>query len=159
MRKYEVNINDKSYSVCVKKYTSQHAELEINGEPYSVTISGMITGVVGNTSEFAAQLNATSPEAIPVQPITAPSIAPQPVSAAQPQKTSGDGVVSAPIPGSILVIKVKEGEEVKTGQLLLKMEAMKMENEINASCSGTVTAIKVSVGDSVGQGDVLVEIG
>ena len=159
MRKYEVNINDKPYSILVKKYTAEHAELEINGKPYSIDISGMITGVVGNTSEFAAQLSATPTDVTPVQPIAAPMAVASPAPVAKPATASGEGVICAPIPGSILVIKVKEGDEVKTGQLLLKMEAMKMENEINSSCSGTVTAIKVNVGDSVSQGAVLVEIG
>ena len=158
MRKYEVNINDKPYSILVKKYTSESAELEINGETYSVDISGMITGVVGNTSEFAAQLSSAPAAIVPVQPISAP-IAPAPVLVAKPVAASGDGVICAPIPGSILVIKVKEGDEVKAGQLLLKMEAMKMENEIKSTCNGTVTVIKVNVGDTVNQGEVMVEIG
>jgi len=163
MRKYEVNIHDKHYSILVKKYTSESAELEINGEPYSVHINGMITGVVGNTSDFAAQLSSAPAAVVPVQPIAAPIAAVAPVSVpafeAKPATTSSDGVICAPIPGSILVIKVKEGDEVKAGQLLLKMEAMKMENEIKSTCNGTVTAIKVNVGDSVNQGEVMVEIG
>ena len=158
MRKYEVNINDKPYSILVKKYTSESAELEINGEAYSVNISGMITGVVGNTSEFAAQLSSAPAAVVPIQPISAPIASAVPVSVVKPVAASGDGVICAPIPGSILVIKVKEGDEVKAGQLLLKMEAMKMENEIKATCTGTVTAIKVNVGDSVNQGEVMVEI-
>ncbi|MBT4091015.1 MAG: biotin/lipoyl-binding protein, partial [Deltaproteobacteria bacterium] len=65
----------------------------------------------------------------------------------------------APIPGSILEVLVKEGDQVEAGQTVVKMEAMKMENDINATSSGTIKSIQVSVGDAVSQGQALVEIG
>ncbi len=156
MRKYEVNINDNPYTISVKKYTSAHAELEINGELYSVDINGLITGVVDNTSEFAAQLSAPPAVHRPDQSAIKAVAVPNTQTGKSP--TTGSNTVCAPIPGSILAIKVKEGDAVKTGQLLLKMEAMKMENEITANSNGTIAAIKVNEGDSVNQGDVLVEI-
>jgi biotin carboxyl carrier protein len=64
--------------------------------------------------------------------------------------------VTAPIPGSILSVYVKVGDTVAAGEPLLKMEAMKMENEINARIGGTVTAVNVQEGDSVSQGQELV---
>ena len=64
----------------------------------------------------------------------------------------------APLPGLILELKVKEGDTVQAGQPLLVMEAMKMENVIQAPHDGTVKRLLVAAGDSVGEGDVLAEV-
>jgi len=80
----------------------------------------------------------------------------------EPVKTSaskGEEVVSAPMPGSILDIKVSEGQSVKAGQVLLILEAMKMENEIVAPKDGVITSINTSKGTSVSLGDTLVTLG
>jgi biotin carboxyl carrier protein len=69
----------------------------------------------------------------------------------------GEGVVVAPMPGMVLGLKVKEGEKVQAGQVLLLMEAMKMENAIAAPFAGTVSRVHVREGDSVGEGDRLVD--
>jgi biotin carboxyl carrier protein len=78
----------------------------------------------------------------------------------QIKKKEGSGLtkVKAPLPGNILSISVKTGDEIKKGQRLLIYEAMKMENEVLAEKDGTVANIKVSVGDTVLQGDLLIEI-
>lgn len=159
MRKYEVSINDKQYSVTVKKYTSELAELEINGKPYSVKLDGPITDVVGTVplaQNYAAPVGIQAPP--PQMPVSSVPATPSPAPAAKPAAT-GANSVCAPIPGSVLEIVVKVGDKVTEGQLLLTMEAMKMENEINAASDGTVTAIAVNVGDSVNQGATLVELG
>jgi len=72
---------------------------------------------------------------------------------------AGDGVISAPMQGTIVKVLVAEGDEVASGQALLVLEAMKMENYINAQSSGTVKEIRVEAGDTVGPGDVLLVIG
>ncbi|MCP5100156.1 MAG: acetyl-CoA carboxylase biotin carboxyl carrier protein subunit [Chloroflexi bacterium] len=71
---------------------------------------------------------------------------------------SGDGRVKAPIPGLISRILVEPGTEVKVGQPVIVLEAMKMENEIRAPRSGTVTSLHVETGDSVVRNEVLVDI-
>ena len=72
---------------------------------------------------------------------------------------SGDGEkVTSPMPGTILDVKVKAGDKVKKGQILMVLEAMKMENEIMAGADGTVTAVAVSKGASVQTGDMLCTI-
>lgn len=68
------------------------------------------------------------------------------------------GKITAPIPGVVLDVKVKEGQQVNLHQVVLVLEAMKMENEIVASESGTVTAIHVKAGDSVPVDSVMIEI-
>ncbi len=72
---------------------------------------------------------------------------------------AGDGVISAPMQGTIVKVLVTEGDEVEAGQGLLVLEAMKMENHINALGAGTVKEIRVGPGDTVGPGDVLLVIG
>jgi acetyl-CoA/propionyl-CoA carboxylase biotin carboxyl carrier protein len=72
---------------------------------------------------------------------------------------AGDGVISAPMQGTIVKVLVGEGDEVEAGQALLVLEAMKMENHINAIGGGTVKEIRVDAGDTVGPGDVLLVLG
>ncbi len=84
----------------------------------------------------------------------APKAAPNPKAAAP----AGGTTVSAPMPGTILSVNVKPGQAVKKGEILVMLEAMKMENEIMAPVDGTVGAVNVTKGQSVQSGDVLVTI-
>jgi len=70
----------------------------------------------------------------------------------------GEGAISAPMPGTIISVKANKGDQVSKGDVLLVLEAMKMENEIMAPCDGTVADINVDSGSSVNAGDVLVVI-
>ena len=81
-----------------------------------------------------------------------------PAPARQAPPARGEGGITAPMPGLVLTIKVKEGDTVQAGQALLVMEAMKMENAITASYNGTVARIYVREGDSISEGDLLVEV-
>jgi acetyl-CoA/propionyl-CoA carboxylase biotin carboxyl carrier protein len=71
---------------------------------------------------------------------------------------AGDGTVSAPMQGTIVSVLVDVGATVEVGQAILVLEAMKMENHINAEKAGTISEVRVSPGDTVGTGDVLVVI-
>lgn len=144
MREYELTINKKSLRVRVKEFSADQAELEVNGKPYTVNID-KVTQPLSPGAEKPPLRSVSS-----AAQVTAPA-APQAPSAAA-------GSVRAPIPGSILDIFVKVGDAVKAGQPLFKMEAMKMENEINAQTGGSVSAILVSPGDSVSQGQELIQI-
>lgn len=172
MRKYEVSINNKQYSVVVKKYTGNDAELEINGKPYSVKLDAPITTSGAQPSPIPAQSDAqpviqavpASPAPTQAAPAPQPQAPPTPAPQVAPQvapaaATQGGEVIRAPIPGSILDILVKVGDSVNEGQTVFKMEAMKMENDINAVGSGVVKAINVAVGDAVNQGQELMIIG
>lgn len=103
------------------------------------------------------------------EPVTRPNVAqsaPRQQAPKAVQKTSkapvqsgGASSIQAPMPGTINDIKVKVGDSVKKGQVLLILEAMKMENEIYAGSDGTVSAVNVSKGASVSVGDVLITLG
>ena len=88
---------------------------------------------------------------------TAQAVAPAAAPAAATAPAGGE-TVNSPMPGTILDVKVKAGDKVEEGQVLMVLEAMKMENEISAPISGTVSAVNVSAGSTVASGDVLCSI-
>ena len=111
-----------------------------------------------NGTTYYVQVEETGASSAPVAP--APAAAPAPAPAAAPAPSAGAGTkVESPMPGTVLDIKVANGATVNEGDPVVILEAMKMENEINAPCSGTVTSICVNKGDSVDSGTVLVTIG
>ncbi len=93
----------------------------------------------------------------------APAPAAAPVAASAPAASvpaTGSGEkVNAPMPGTILDVKVNNGDSVKKGQVIMILEAMKMENDVVAPCDGTVTSVLVKKSDTVNSGDTLATIG
>ena len=100
-------------------------------------------------------------EAIAPAPAAAPAVAPAAPAAAAPAAPAagGDNAIKAPMPGTILKVSVQNGQAVKEGDVLVVLEAMKMENEILAPKAGTVTQVLVSKGSTVDTGAGLVVIG
>ena len=123
----------------MKKYT-----ITVNGTAYEVEVEE--AGVVASAPK-AAPKAAPAPAAAP-----APKAAPK---AAAPV-AAGATTVSAPMPGKVLSINVKAGDAVKSGDVLLILEAMKMQNEIMAPADGTVSDVRVSAGQTVATGDVMI---
>ena len=118
---------------------------------YNITVNGVAYSVsVEETAAGAAPVAAApvAPKAAP-----APAAAPKAVAGA-----AGAVAVKAPMPGNILDVKVAAGASVKAGDVLVILEAMKMENEIVAPQDGTVASINVNKGDTVNSGDVLVSM-
>ncbi|MBQ8673595.1 MAG: biotin/lipoyl-binding protein [Bacteroides sp.] len=142
MKQYKYKINGNLYNVTVNDIEDNIARVEVNGTPYNVELDKPIK---------AAPKPVTRPAAAPKTATGAPVVT-RPVAAA------GKGGVKSPLPGVILDIKVKEGDMVKKGQTILILEAMKMENNINADRDGKVAAVKVSKGDSVLEGTDLIII-
>ena len=131
-------------------------KLKINGNDYNVVINDVPNYKV----EFEKPI--VKPTAIKVvkTATAAPAVsAAAPKPAAAPAPTAGGTTVSSPLPGVILEVCVKEGETVKTGQKIMVLEAMKMENVIEASADGVIKSIKVNKGDSVLEGAPLAIIG
>lgn len=154
MKEYRFRINGKDYEVRINSVDNGIADLAVNGKPYKVEIEGEHTDAkpaAADNTAVVAQSQSTAPDN---------TVAIQPQASQVPAATNGQGeVVKSPLPGVIVNISVNVGDKVKEGQEVAVLEAMKMENSIEASVSGTVTAINVSKGDSVPEGAVIITIG
>ena len=126
----------------MKSYT-----ITVNGNVYQVTVEENTEGAAPATVPAAVPAAA----AAPVQSVPAAAPAPKPAAAA----ASGSVKVEAPMMGKILDIRVSVGQEIKRGDTLFILEAMKMENEIVAPADGTVVSISVNKGDTIESGTVL----
>ena len=131
-------------------------KVTLNGRTYEVEVEA---GKAMCVAEYEAYAPAAAPVAAPVAaaPVAAPA-APAAPAAAGVTVTGGESV-NAPMPGNILKVNVSVGQSVKAGQVLVVLEAMKMENEIMAPCDGVVSAVPVAKGATVNTGDLLVAIG
>ena len=146
--------------------SAQKLKVYVNGVEFEIGVEGIDLSALKYLPQIAGSAQApttASPQGTaPVSAPSTPSPGPvAPVAPAAPTPTpapAGEGVVTAPMPGKILRILVKEGDEVKTGQGLLVLEAMKMENEIPAPKDGVVKKILVKEGDTVDTGQALMEL-
>lgn len=137
------------------------AAVEVNGVSYKVDI--LTEGFTAAPARPAAKPAAPAAPAPAPAPAAAPA-APQPIApaaapAAEAAPAGKGTAVQSPLPGVILDIKVAVGDPVKAGQTVAILEAMKMENSINAECDGVITAIKVAKGDNILEGSDIVIIG
>jgi acetyl-CoA/propionyl-CoA carboxylase biotin carboxyl carrier protein len=141
LAKHKFAINDTKYEVDVGARKAGRVQVTVNGKAYEVELEGGAAQVVSVKRPASA--------------------APPPMSAPQPSGGSsvGDGAVCSPMAGLVLSIRVKVGDQVASGDDLLMLEAMKMENAITAHRAGTIKRVAVEPQQVVNQGDVLVEIG
>ena len=145
MKTYRFKINGNEYNVAINSVEGTNASVTVNGTDYQVELEDAPAAPVQAAP-------ATPAAAAPAQSVPAPA-APKPAA-------SGAGkAVTSPLPGVIIAIKVNVGDSVKAGQEVAVLEAMKMENSIEAEHDGTVTAIHVAKGDSVLEGAAVVTIG
>lgn len=160
MKEYKYKINGNEYSVAIIDLEGNTAAVEVNGVSYKVDI--LTEGFTAAPARPAAKPAVVAPAPAPA-PAAAPA-APQPIApaaapAAEPAPAGKGTAVQSPLPGVILDIKVAVGDTVKAGQTVAILEAMKMENSINAECDGVITAIKVAKGDNILEGSDIVIIG
>jgi glutaconyl-CoA/methylmalonyl-CoA decarboxylase subunit gamma len=138
MKQYKFVINGHQYEVEIKDFNNNIADLEVNGTPFKVEVENQVT--------FTKTPNIGRPQSKAPAPPVAPSI------------SAATSPVISPLPGTILQITVKVGDKVQKGDKLLIMEAMKMENNIQAEKEGIVKKLACKEGDTVLQGDLLFEI-
>ena len=144
MKNYKLKINGNDYNVDINEVEGQEIKLSVNGENYTVTVDQEMKQTRKPVATASAAAPRVSPAAGPVQKANAPA---------------AGAKVTTPLPGTILDVFVNVGDAVKAGQTVVLLEAMKMENNIEADTAGTVKEVKVRKGDSVLEGDVLVVIG
>jgi biotin carboxyl carrier protein len=146
MKKYKLTINGNSYDVEIQNIEDNLAEVEVNGTIYKVEVDKSIQP--SKTPKLVRGYNIPSTDSSPHLAKTS-----------KPSEPKGTGNIKSPLPGVILDLFVREGDLVKMGQKLILLEAMKMENNINADKEGKVISLKVNKGDSVMEGDILIVIG
>jgi len=132
----------------MKKYN-----IKLNGKVYEVEMEE----VTGQASAAISASQAAAPAVKEVAPTTVEKEIPvQPAAPSAP--VAGAETIAAPMPGSIVEVAVKVGDQVKKGQLLAVLEAMKMENEIVSPVDGKIVSVAVAKGDTVNAGDTLLQI-
>lgn len=142
MKEYKYTINGKKYEVTIGDIADNIAAVSVNGEDYKVEME---------------------PEKEPEKPkVVVHPVAAQPAAASNAPTSSNDinshNAIKAPLPGVITEIKVSEGDEVKAGDTVVVLEAMKMANNLTTEKAGKVTAVCVQPGQSVMEGDPLVVV-
>lgn len=142
MQKFKFNINGKGYEAVVEEIERNTARVELNGKSYTVQVEKEEAIVSPKIAAVKSTSSAADFVDAPTQPIS-----------------GNAGSIKSPLPGSVFKIKVQEGQAVKAGDVLMTIEAMKMENEIMAPSAGKVVAISTTQGATVNTGDVLISLG
>ncbi len=142
MKNFTFKINENNYSVKIVSQENNTIDLEVNGTSYSVKMKENIS-----TSKTPTLVRRPAKETNQ-----------QPVKVNPNVPTTSSSTVTAPLPGVVLSLHVKPGDTIKGGDLLLVLEAMKMENNIVAETSGVVKTVCVTTGQQVLQGTVMVEL-
>lgn len=149
MSKYHIVINGVDYEVEIQEEGSNNARVLVNGVCYDV--------------ELRSSVKIPRPKANPNSPVEEK---PPPLPQAQPKPNSSNsapsaeaGILRAPMPGVVLEVKVKVGDKVKQGDVVIRIEAMKMENDITATEDGVVKEIRVKKGSQVQENAILLVLG
>ncbi len=145
MKDIVLEINGKEYKVKIDSFGSEKAKLTVNGEKYEVGLKDL---GVRDIPEVESR----------PRPKPKSKSKKKEQKSKKPDSSPTSKKIKAPLPGLILEIQVSVGDEIKAGQDILVMEAMKMENEIQATQSGVVKKIDVEEGENVYEGDVLIEL-
>ena len=141
MKEYKYTINGNKYDVAINEVNDTTAKVTVNGEEYTV-----------EWEKPVEEKPVVKVQPVAAKPTAAKTPAAQPAAAAA---VSGHAI-KTPLPGVIIDVKVNVGDTVAKGQTVVVLEAMKMENNINADREGKVTAIQVAKGDTVADGAVLI---
>ena len=148
MNKYQYTVKGIDYDVEIENVENGVAKVNVNGIPFEVELKQPVRPT--------STLNRPKPVTPPVAPVAPVADAPR---AAAPVADAPGFQQKAPLPGTISEIRCQVGQHVDAGQTIMVLEAMKMQNNIEAEQSGTVTAIAVKQGANVMEGDLLLIIG
>ena len=150
MNKYQYKVQGVDYDVEIEEVEGNVAKVNVNGVRFDVELKQPI-----NPSSTLKKVHVEAPK-----PVARPVITPEKAPAADKPMAPGTGSpVKAPLPGTITDVKVNVGDKVNTGDIVLVLEAMKMQNNIESEYSGTITSVTVKPGESVMEGAVLMTIG
>ena len=152
MSKYQYKVQGVDYEVEIEEVEGNIAKVNVNGIPFEVELQKPI-----NAAKHPTMTRPKVETPKPAATVAAPAA---PAAPAQPAAPVGAGTpLKAPLPGTITDIKVQVGQQVSVGDTVLVLEAMKMQNNIEAEYAGTVTSINVKPGETVMEGAVLLTIG
>ena len=150
--KYEYKVKGVDYEVEIQDIEGNIANVTVNGIPFEVEMKQPVKAA-------KQKVKLGTPAAAPVASASSASAAPAEKPAEKPAAPAASGKpVVAPLPGTINDIKVKVGDKVNAGDTVVILEAMKMQNNIEAESAGTIASINVNKGDAVMEGDPLVVI-
>ncbi|MCK5145586.1 acetyl-CoA carboxylase biotin carboxyl carrier protein subunit [bacterium] len=142
-----LDINGREYKVSVHQFSANEATVSVDGKEYVVGLSDLGAPKIPDVKPTPESVH--RPAVIHAPKAAAPKVIHKP-------KEAGDAShIYSPLPGQVLKVLVKEGEEVCQGQTVCLLESMKMENEVHATTGGIIVDIKHQEGASVNQGDVL----
>ena len=149
MNKYQYKVQCVDYDVEIEEVEGNVAKVNVNGIRFDVELKQPI-----NPTSTLKKVHIEAPK-----PVARPAVAPAAPAADKPMAAGTGSAVKAPLPGTVLDIKVNVGDTVKVGDIVLVLEAMKMQNNIESEFEGTVTSIVVKQGESVMEGAVMMTIG
>ncbi len=149
--KYQYRVQGVDYDVEIEEVEGNLAKVNVNGISFEVELKNPI-----NPAHAISHAKVEAPKPAPAQSKTTTTASVRP---SQPAAPAGAGAaITAPLPGTITAVQVKVGDKVNAGDTVIVLEAMKMQNNIEAENAGTVTSISVNQGDSVMEGAVLLTI-
>ena len=152
MNKYQYKVQGVDYEVEIAEVEGNIAKVNVNGIPFEVELQKPINAAkhptMNNPKVEAPKPAAAAPAPAAAKPAAAPSA---PAESGTP--------IKAPLPGTITDIKVTVGQQINVGDVVVVLEAMKMQNNIEAESAGQVTSIMVNKGDTVMEGTILLTIG
>jgi len=160
MKTYQYKVQGVDYEVEIVEVEGKIARVNVNGIPFEIEMQKPINAAKHPVLAATKRTASAAPAEAPVAAAPAAE-APAPAKpAAQPAAPAGAGnALKAPLPGTINSINVKVGDKVNVGDVVIVLEAMKMQNNIEAENAGTVTSILVNAGDTVMEGAPLLTIG
>lgn len=156
MKTYKYKVQGVDYEVEIAEVKGKIAKVNVNGIPFELEMERPINTAKHPTMTARKGVQPVAPAAAPVAPAAA---APQPAAPVAAAPVGSGNALKAPLPGTVTEIKVQVGQQVNVGDVVVVLEAMKMQNNIESEYAGKVTSIVVKQGETVMEGAVMLTIG